>query len=82
MRLEDTTVLVTGASRGIGRAIAVAAAEAGARVALFFIGDSHDKRLEPPKTQSVKGTGPGAAGAVADWAVRRPARPPSNPAEP
>ncbi|MEQ9125622.1 MAG: SDR family NAD(P)-dependent oxidoreductase, partial [Alphaproteobacteria bacterium] len=34
MRLEDTTVLVTGASRGIGRAIAVAAAKAGARVAL------------------------------------------------
>ena len=40
MRLEDTTVLVTGASRGIGRAIAVAAAEAGARVALTA--RSHD----------------------------------------
>ena len=34
MTLEGMSVLVTGASRGIGRAIAVAAANAGAKVAL------------------------------------------------
>ncbi|MGZ0189095.1 MAG: SDR family NAD(P)-dependent oxidoreductase [Alphaproteobacteria bacterium] len=34
MSLQDKTVLVTGASRGIGRAIAIAAAAAGAKVAL------------------------------------------------
>lgn len=34
MRLENQTVIVTGASRGLGRAIALAAAEEGARVVL------------------------------------------------
>ncbi|MCA9668968.1 MAG: hypothetical protein KC503_25410 [Myxococcales bacterium] len=37
----------------------------GARVALFFVGSDHDKRLEPPKHLKVKGTGPGVATAVA-----------------
>lgn len=35
MRLRDKVVVVTGASRGIGRAVAVAAAEKGARVGLI-----------------------------------------------
>lgn len=38
--LADRTVLVTGASRGIGAATAVACAEAGANVAVGFLADS------------------------------------------
>ena len=36
MNFQDKTVLITGASRGIGRTIAVAFAEAGARVAVHY----------------------------------------------
>ena len=38
--LKGSSVLVTGASRGIGKAIAVAMANAGARVALVADSDS------------------------------------------
>ena len=37
--LENKTVLVTGGSRGIGRAIALAMAEEGANVAVLFAGN-------------------------------------------
>jgi len=40
--LKDVTVLVTGASQGIGSSIALATAKAGARVALVDRLDSHD----------------------------------------
>ena len=36
MTLQDKTALVTGASRGIGRATAVALAEAGARIVVHY----------------------------------------------
>jgi len=36
MTLEGKTALVTGASRGIGRATALALAEAGARVVIHY----------------------------------------------
>jgi 3-oxoacyl-[acyl-carrier protein] reductase len=42
--LVGTTVLVTGASRGIGRAIALAAARAGADVAVTYRGNETDAR--------------------------------------
>lgn len=40
MLLEQKTALVTGGSRGIGRAIAVEFAKNGADVAIFYVGDS------------------------------------------
>jgi NAD(P)-dependent dehydrogenase (short-subunit alcohol dehydrogenase family) len=37
MNFQNKTVLITGGSRGIGKATALAFAEAGARVAINFI---------------------------------------------
>ncbi|MEM1328816.1 MAG: SDR family oxidoreductase [Bacteroidota bacterium] len=41
MDFQNKTVLITGGSRGIGKATALAFAEAGARVAINFISNSH-----------------------------------------
>jgi NAD(P)-dependent dehydrogenase (short-subunit alcohol dehydrogenase family) len=45
-RLEDKCVLVTGASRGIGRGIAEVVAEEGANVAINYIPDQRDQAEE------------------------------------
>jgi NAD(P)-dependent dehydrogenase (short-subunit alcohol dehydrogenase family) len=43
--LADKTVLVTGAAKRLGRAIALAAAEKGARVAITYLQSEHEARL-------------------------------------
>ncbi len=45
-RLDGTTALVTGANRGLGRAIAVQLAERGARILLACRGDASDAARE------------------------------------
>ena len=57
--LQDKHVLVTGAARGIGRATACAAAEAGARVTATDV-------MEDELSDTVRQLGPDARGVVAD----------------
>jgi 3-oxoacyl-(acyl-carrier-protein) reductase len=63
MRLEGRTALVTGASRGIGRAIAIAMAEEGADVAVNFISS---ERLAREVVDQIRGMGRRAVLAQAD----------------
>jgi len=65
MRLKDKTALVTGGSRGIGRAIAVAFAREGARVAINY--RANDKAAQEAKAL-VDGEGAPAVLARADVA--------------
>jgi 3-oxoacyl-(acyl-carrier-protein) reductase len=63
MQLEGRTALVTGASRGIGRAIAIALAEEGADVAVNFISS---ERLAREVVDQIRGMGRRAVLAQAD----------------
>ena len=63
MVLQNRTALVTGASRGIGRAIAVALARAGADVVVNYV---HDAAAADETVQRVQGTGRRALAIQAD----------------
>ena len=45
--LKNKTAIVTGAGKGLGRACAIALAEAGAELAFTYLGDSLKKRVIP-----------------------------------
>lgn len=65
MKFQDKTVLVTGASRGIGRATAIAFAEEGANVAVNYI---KDKKSADEVVEKIKGLGRKAIAIEADVA--------------
>ena len=63
MHLKGRTAIVTGASRGIGRAIALKLAKDGANIAFSYLSDQeHAKELE----KEIKALGVSAMGFKAD----------------
>ena len=50
MRLQDRVAVITGAATGIGQAIAIAFADAGAAVVIDYVGDASVK----PPTRSAR----------------------------
>ena len=69
MRLEGKTALVTGASRGIGRAIALALAKEGAFVAVNYNGSEEAARQVTEEIRSAGGSALAYQCSVADAAA-------------
>lgn len=64
--LDDRAVVVTGAGRGLGRAFAIAAADAGARVVVNDI-DHEEAETVVAEIEASGGTAVGSGHSVADW---------------
>ncbi|HUH02565.1 MAG TPA: SDR family oxidoreductase [Kofleriaceae bacterium] len=67
MKLEDTTILITGGSRGLGLALAEASAKTGARVALV----ARDRTELDAAVARIRAAGGHAHGIVADVGDKR-----------
>ena len=55
MRLQDTVAVITGVATGIGQAIAIAFAEAGAAVVVDYVGDASVAADTVSKINALKG---------------------------
>ncbi|MDU9000731.1 SDR family NAD(P)-dependent oxidoreductase, partial [Streptomyces mirabilis] len=66
MKLKDRTALVTGASRGIGRAIALALAEQGAAVAVNYRSRQEDAAAVVKEIETAGGRAAAVGADVAD----------------
>jgi NAD(P)-dependent dehydrogenase (short-subunit alcohol dehydrogenase family) len=71
MTLEGRVALVTGASRGIGRAIAVSLAEAGADVAISYVRDAEAARSCVESIEATGRRGLAVRAAVEDLAAQK-----------
>jgi glucose 1-dehydrogenase len=68
-RLDGRTALVTGARREIGRAIAIALAAQGARVAVHHLGNPEESRDADAVVAEIRGGGGQASAFAADFAA-------------
>ncbi|MFN3535310.1 MAG: SDR family NAD(P)-dependent oxidoreductase, partial [Desulfatiglandales bacterium] len=65
MRLKDKVALITGSSRGVGRAIALAYAKEGAKVVVNY---TSNQKAADEVVEAIKGFGSDAIGVKADVA--------------
>ena len=72
-KLEDRVALVSGGDSGIGRAVAIAFAKEGAKVAVLYLEETEDAAETCRRIEAAGGTAIGIAGDVGDEAFCREA---------